>query len=142
MSDRKYSHRGYQDSGKRDDGPRTPSAPQSRPEGPRGRSVGTEADAVFKCGKCGERVVTLEDITPGFACRNCANPLHTCGHCAHYDPSRPRECAKPVPARIARKHEGNDCSLFAPRVVLDLTGPKAAGPADARDAFEQLFRKR
>ena len=142
MSDRKYSHRGYQDRGDEPKG-RGPSPDlRSRAEGaPRGRSIGTEATAVFKCGECGERVLTLEEITPDSACRKCGAALHSCSNCAHYDSSTHFECTEAIPERIPKKYDKNACTFWKGRVQLDLAGPKPATPGDARAAFDRLFRK-
>jgi hypothetical protein len=65
---------------------------------------------------------------------------------------------KPVPLRIAIKDKENDCTLFSPRVtvVREMTGSQNGGnrppapslntppprsAADARDAFDRLFKK-
>jgi hypothetical protein len=143
MSERKYRHRGYQDSGRDEPARRdSPEPGRSRLEGaPRGRSVGTETTAGFKCAECGERVLSLDEIVPATVCKKCGADLHTCNHCAAYDPSSPFECRKPVEARISRKLSKNECAHFEPKVTLDLTGPKPSTPADARAAFDRLFRK-
>ncbi len=143
MSDRKYGHKGYQDSGK-DDSRGKASIDEIRRKldgAPRGRGVGSEAESVFKCGRCGQRVLSLDDLTPESKCRACQNPLHTCGQCAHYNPSKQWECSEEIPERIAKKHDRNDCAKFAPKIVLDLTGAKPATAGDARSAFDALFKK-
>jgi hypothetical protein len=66
---------------------------------------------------------------------------------------------KPVPVRIAIKDQQNECTLFSPRftVVREMTGAQNGGgnrppvpslntppprsAADARDAFDRLFKK-
>jgi hypothetical protein len=74
---------------------------------------------------------------------------------------------KPVPLRIAIKDKQNDCTLFAPRVTVaremvnnpptatgngngtgfngrpvpSLNTPPPRSAADARDAFDRLFKK-
>lgn len=143
MSDRKYRHRGYQDRG---DEPAKGSGPAdgTRPRldgAPKGRSIGSEATQVFKCGECGERVLSLEELTPGSTCRKCGSALHSCALCAHYDTSNRFECTEPIPERITKKYDRNDCPSWKGRLQLDLSGPKPSSPADARAAFDRLFRK-
>lgn len=141
MSDRKYRHRGYQDND-RDSEPRSRLGPKpERREGPRGRSVGLDANAVFKCNRCATVVLSLEDFTPESTCSKCGSELHTCMHCADYDPQAPFECRAGVSERVTRKQRKNDCELFRPKVVLDLTGKKPETPGDARSAFDKLFGK-
>jgi len=58
---------------------------------------------------------------------------------------------KPIPERIAAKDEHNDCELFSPRVTVAREATSAANPgpaasaprspADARAAFDNLFKK-
>jgi len=142
MSDRKYRHRGYMDSGgRRDDAPRERSGPpRPRGEGPRGRSVGTEANAVFKCNACGEKVRSLDEVDAESVCARCGQELHTCSHCSHYDPQARFQCTEEIPERIAKKLKKNECEFFAPKVVLDLTGDKPKDADDARSAFDKLFK--
>jgi len=148
MSDRKYRHRGYQDSGQKDSGrdePRTSSSldevRRSLDGAPKGRSVGTEAASAFKCKNCSQRVLSLDDLGPESACTKCKASLHTCGNCANYNPDVRWECTQPIAARAPKKHSKNDCTFFAPRVVLDLTGKKPESAGDARSAFDRLFDK-
>ena len=146
--DRKYGHRGYQDKDRDRDRSSTVARdllqpPKEKPEGPRGRTVGREAEQAFKCNKCGERVQSLDELGAEAACLRCAGPLHTCSHCTFYDTSTRFECRKDIAARITRKHEANSCDQFSPRLSLDLTGPKRpqAAPDDARALFEKMFGK-
>ncbi len=48
-----------------------------------------------------------------------------------------------VPERIPRKDVKNDCTFYAIRVTMEkeTTTPVAAKPADARAAFDNLFKK-
>ena len=69
MTDRKYRHRGYQDSDRERDERRPPERQgepaRPRMEGaPRGRGLGAPTAAVFKCSACGREVnTTLKEIT-------------------------------------------------------------------------------
>jgi hypothetical protein len=143
MNDRKYRHRGYQDSdseprrGGRPSGP-----PPPRPEGPRGRGADPQKDVVFVCRSCGEKRRDLEEIRSDTRCARCGAPLHACSQCAHFDTSARWECTQPIPARIPSKKAANDCTFFAPARSFDLTGQRGeATPDDARAAFERLFKK-
>ena len=140
--DRKYRHRGYQDSGG-ESGPRRPAGPRPPREGPRGRGADQEKAVVFRCKHCGERVLDLDSIGVGATCRKCGEALHSCSQCASFDTSARFECAKPIPARIVSKKAGNDCAFYAPAKTFDLTGTRgAATPDDARAAFDALFHKK
>ena len=152
MSDRKYRHRGYQDSGATDT-PRGPQAPREerkeRLEGaPRGRTAGGFGTKAFKCARCGEKHVTVDEIVATDACGGCGAELHSCTNCQHFDTSAHWQCRAwdKITARVAPKDAGNVCGAFQPRFVADLAADKGnAGrpqaPDDARKAFEALFKK-
>jgi DNA-directed RNA polymerase subunit RPC12/RpoP len=143
MSDeRKYRHRGYQDSGG-ESGVRRPSGPRPpRDEGPRGRGADQDRAVVFRCKHCGERVLDLDSIGVGARCKKCGEALHACSQCTFFDTSARFECSKPIPARITSKKAANECSFFAPAKAFDLTGSRGvATPDDARAAFDALFKK-
>ncbi|MGH9443819.1 MAG: hypothetical protein ACRD16_16260 [Thermoanaerobaculia bacterium] len=145
--DRKYGHRGYMDSG-RESGPKS-RAPRENdrtttPGAPRGRSAGVEKDLAVVCKSCGYAAPALDETRVDSVCRRCAQPLHACRQCRFFEPSAPRECLESarIPARVADKAAKNDCPVFSPATSFDLTGRKAAdSPADARSAFDALFKK-
>jgi len=143
MNDRKYRHRGYQDSYEeiRPRGPR-PGGSDRFEGAPRGRGADVDKAIVFACKSCGEKRRDPEDIRFDSTC-GCGADLHACSQCAHFDTSARFECAQPIPARILSKKKRNECTFFAPARSFDLTGPKATAtpPDDARAAFERLFRK-
>ncbi|HVT04725.1 MAG TPA: hypothetical protein VHL58_15285 [Thermoanaerobaculia bacterium] len=80
---------------------------------------------------------------------SCGVDLHSCINCKHFDTSTQWECREPnIPARVSPKDQRNQCALFAPKIVRDLTADKASASAgrpssadDARKAFEDLFKK-
>jgi len=140
--DRKYRHRGYQDSGN-EPAARRPSGPRPPREGPRGRGADQEKAVVFRCKHCGERVLDLDSIGVGARCRKCGEALHSCSQCAFFDTAARFECAKPIPARIVSKKAGNECTFYAPAKTFDLTGTRgSATPDDARAAFDALFKNK
>lgn len=152
MSDRKYRHSGYQDSGNRDSnrssGPRPPMEPRKeRLEGaPRGRTAGGFGPEAFKCGHCGNAQQSLGPIEVDFEamCPKCSKDMHTCWNCKNFDTSTRWECKEAIPARVAPKDAKNQCALFNPKMVRDLTADKARMPQsvdDARAAFDALFKK-
>jgi len=50
---------------------------------------------------------------------------------------------QPIPERIPRKDERNQCSFYSMRVRVEkeTSTPAAVKPQDARQAFERLFKK-
>ena len=152
--DRKYKHRGYQDSGGYSNHsssggssrPQTPYEPRpQRMEGaPRGRTAGGFGPEAFKCNSCGHQRIGLEQPTTEETCQKCNADLHTCGNCRAFDTTTMWECRENIPVRIASKHARNECTFFQPKVVRDLAADKARQgqtPDDARKAFDALFKK-
>ena len=154
VGDRKYKHRGYQDGGgygsnstgggDRPSGPR-PEPPRQRIEGaPRGRTAGGFGPEVFKCNKCGQQRISLDDPLPEETCAKCAADLHTCGNCRLFDATTAWECRAEIKERVPNKHSRNECAFFQPKVVRDLAADKGSRiqtPDDARKAFDALFKK-
>ena len=143
MSDRKYRQRGYQDSGgepqKKMEKP-TPAARRDNTFGPRPLNMpGTRT--VSRCAECG---ALLENLSAGPGqCAKCGADLHSCKQCEHFDPSCRFECSQPVPARISPKDKRNACTFYSIRVRLEkeTSSKQAQRPNDARQAFENLFKK-
>ncbi len=153
MSDRKYSHRGYQDEDRRDErreDRRPPDAgPRERPEGPRGRGLGAPTVSVSRCRVCGTRQQVSGPVALDAVCASCGGDLHTCSNCAYFDTSRPNECRKPILQRVTNKTKRNACELFAPSTVQEFASdrPAAAAPDGSmvdspRAAFDALFKKK
>jgi len=142
LSDRKYRQRGYQDSGSDEKRkPEKSSAPRKDLTfGPRPLNMpGTRT--VSRCAECG---ALLENLSETFGqCPKCGFELHSCKQCEHFDPSSRFECNQPIPERVFPKDKRNNCSFFSMRIRLEKeTSSKAAQkPNDARQAFENLFKK-
>ncbi len=156
MSDeRKYRHRGYQDSGGggEERGRSGPQAPREKKDGPRGRGLGAPSATVFRCNACGEKRLLDAEIVADTTCRRCNAALHTCSNCANFDTSVRWECRRwqEIPARVAKKTAANDCPLFTPKAVQETdggsgSGSSGSGPSggggklDPRAAFDALFK--
>ena len=154
MSDRKYGHRGYQDSDKRErkEKPKERS-PEPRPRqdqmGPRTpRMVGSITRA--RCAHCGAV------LAPGFdvngQCPRCKEELHSCKQCLYFDTGARFECMQPIPERIPKKDKRNKCTFYVFRTTVEKdTAPSAPAssasptvgprPDSARRAFDDLFKK-
>ena len=145
--DRKYRHRGYQESGERDSGPRPRSGPRpDRDDGaPRSRGIDQNKAVVFACRACGAKRREADEIRADSTCGQCGADLHACAQCTYLDGSARFECGKPVQVRIVSKKTRNACESYAPAMTFDLTGsrgtPAGATPDDARAAFDALFKK-
>lgn len=144
VSERKYRHRGYQDSGRTEPKPRPP---QDRPkpdisQGPRGRGLGAPTQSAFRCRVCGTKQAVVGPVGAEATCSSCGNDLHTCSNCVYFDGARPNECRKPVLVRIVAKTKRNTCELYAPNTIQEFASDAVAKSADPRAAFDALFRKK
>jgi hypothetical protein len=153
--ERKYKQRGYQDRDPKDkkkDRGQRPAEPRPKHDmlGPRTpRMVGTVMRA--RCTNCG--AVLMPGFDPGGQCPRCHAELHSCKQCVHFDTGKQFECTQPIPERIAKKDGKNDCTFFEFRMTVEKdtspvtyatnapAPPAAARPNDARQAFEDLFKK-
>lgn len=154
LSDRKYRHKGYQDSGSKPYSPPNNIPREFRPErvegAPRGRSAGGFGPQAFKCSRCGDPQRALGAIEVDFdsTCHKCSADLHTCSNCKNFDTMTRWECRESdnIPARVSPKDCRNTCTVFSPKMVADLAadkgmGARAESPDDARKAFDALFKK-
>ncbi len=145
MSDRKYRHSGYQDGGgyeeRRKERPATPRPKPGPEQGPRGRGLGAPTETVFRCRVCGAKQPVVAVLALDAVCGNCGQDLRTCSNCVHFDTSRPSECRKDPPLRIASKTRRNRCALFTPNTAQEFAQDKAA-VSNPRAAFDALFDKK
>jgi hypothetical protein len=156
--DRKYGHRGYRDNEKGEKKERGHERkPQSGPRadqfGPRTpRMVGTVTRA--RCSNCG--AVLVPGFDPNGQCPKCQFELHCCKQCRFFDSGAQFECTQPIPERISPKDAKNNCKFYEFRMTIEKdTAPTsyaqpgnsaapsapAPRPSDARQAFEDLFKK-
>jgi len=143
LSDRKYRQHGYQDRSE-PARPKSGEAPAKKEEtfGPRKLQM-PASHTVSRCAECG---TVLGEISETLGkCPKCGFELHSCRQCTYFDTSSRFECTQPVPERIARKDERNDCTFYSIRVRVEketsTPAPVVVRPADARQAFENLFKK-
>ena len=143
MSDRKYRQRGYQDSGasaEKKSFEKSDKPVKKDTFGPRPLQMPGTRD-VSRCAQCGTLLTALGELPE--RCPKCGFELHSCKQCMYFDPSSRFECMQPIPERIPRKDVKNTCTLYSIRVTREkeTTTPATAKPADARQAFENLFKK-
>ncbi|MGA8620084.1 MAG: hypothetical protein WB660_16370 [Candidatus Sulfotelmatobacter sp.] len=141
----KYRQHGYQDRDRddkrRESGDKPASAPAKRDNtfGPRPVNMpGTRA--VSRCAQCG---TVLQSIPPTGLCPKCGFELHSCKQCMYFDPGSRFECMQPVPERVPKKDARNNCTFYEIRVTREkeTSTPATLRPNDARQAFENLFKK-
>jgi len=143
VSDRKYRQRGYQDRGEeKEKQPGSASGPAKKDNtfGPRPMQMPARRQ-VSRCAQCGTLLQSVSE--PVGKCPKCGFELHSCKQCTYFDPSCRFECSQPIPERIAKKDARNDCTFYSMsvRVEKETSTPVQARPMDARQAFENLFKK-
>ena len=156
--DRKYRQNGYQDTSRgefreHDDRPRQQGPkPPLDITGPRLPRL-VQTVTASRCYNCSSTLMPGTDFKSN--CPKCSVALHCCKQCAYFEPSTRFQCTKPVPERITPKDTQNECTLFAARVTVarDVAAGAAHSnnpnqsaqsprtPADARAAFDNLFKK-
>ena len=135
--ERKYRQRGYMDSGgerersekrpvhkKEQIGPKTPNMPGKR--------------EVSRCASCA--LVLPVGIDLQGRCPKCGFELHSCKQCAFFDTAARFECTQPITTRIPKKDARNHCNFYSVRTTIERE-TSTSKPLDARQAFENLFRK-
>jgi hypothetical protein len=148
----KYRQHGYQDRDRqdkdkprRDPGEKSGQKPASAPA-KRDYSMGPKpvtmpgTRAVSRCAQCG---TVLQSIPPTGLCPKCGFELHSCKQCMYFDPGSRFECMQPVTERIPKKDARNNCTFYEIRVTREkeTSTPATLRPNDARQAFENLFKK-
>lgn len=141
----KYRQHGYQDSDRdrHESHAKSSGAPQKKADtfGPKPLQMAASRQ-VSRCSQCGMLLAGTTD--PNGKCPKCGFELHSCKQCASFDPSSRFECMQLIPERVPRKDAHNNCSFYSIRVMLEKETSSSSGPAkpnDARQAFENLFRK-
>lgn len=137
MSDRKYRQRGYMES---DRAREQPSPQRPKPverEGPRSPKMMAFQQKV-RCAACGAAL--QPGITIDARCSKCGADLHSCRQCTFFDPGARFECRQPITSRIVNKQARNACELFQSRTIVERE-TSSSGPINARQAFQNLFKK-
>jgi hypothetical protein len=95
---------------------------------------------VSRCAQCG---TVLQEVPPTGLCPKCGFELHSCKQCMYFDPGKRFECMQPILVRIEKKDARNDCTFYEIRASREkeTSTPAALRPTDARQAFENLFKK-
>ncbi len=100
---------------------------------------------VLRCAMCGKTLPPkLTEIDYTSRCPSCNAELHTCKNCRYFDPGSRFECSQVIPKRIPSKDTGNDCGYFEAKTTVEKSvssSSRAGKPQDAREAFENLFKK-
>jgi acetyl-CoA carboxylase beta subunit len=148
---RKYRQQGYQDGDRKNDAPRDRPPPRNNltteeriQRKSMRHAIDREANEVIRCHACGRTAQHLDVIKPDTICPSCSTALHCCRVCRHFDSGARWQCKAEISAAVGDKIKANDCTLYAPRLVLDSTGRRsnvARGAGGPREQFENLFKR-
>jgi hypothetical protein len=146
LMSQKYRQHGYQDRD-RDRGTDEARQKQSAERPVKKETFGPRAlqmpgsHTVSRCAQCGTLLTSISE--PIGKCPKCGFELHSCRQCTYFDTSSRFECTQPIPERVARKDQRNQCTFYSVRVRVEkeTSTPSSARPTDARTAFENLFKK-
>ena len=137
---RRYRQNGYQENDSRRDRGEKRNTRSFR-DGPRSPQM-PGMEQVIRCSNCGAKIpkASSDDVDLKSTCPKCDAFLHSCKHCAYFDPSQRFECTQPVPKRIERKDLPANCDLFEIRTTVEkITSSNGNRPESAREAFDNLF---
>jgi predicted RNA-binding Zn-ribbon protein involved in translation (DUF1610 family) len=112
--------------------------------GPRKEQFGPKSPAmpgkreVSRCASCAMILPVGIDLQG--RCPKCGFELHSCKQCAFFDTAARFECTQPIPARVPKKDAQNHCTFYLLRTTIERE-TSTSKPLDARQAFENLFRR-
>lgn len=91
------------------------------------------------CYRCGASLAVLTPpISRQDECPGCANYLHVCRMCRHFDPGVPKQCREDDAEEVFEKEKLNFCDWYEPSA--NAFDPARKRDEDkARDALTQLF---
>ena len=94
------------------------------------------------CWHCGRAIAlaTAQKVQSRDACPHCDADLRVCRNCRHFEPTAHNECREVLAEWVRFKDKGNYCDYFAP-ATAGAAPAASAGAANARSAFDQLFKK-
>ena len=133
----KYRQRGYMDSDRDRERPEKKPMHKREQIGPKTPNMPGKRE-VSRCASCA--LVLPVGIDLEGRCPKCGFELHSCKQCAFFDTAARFECTQPITTRIPRKDIRNHCNFFSLRTTVERE-TSTSKPMDARQAFENLFRK-
>ena len=94
----------------------------------------------MRCASCHREIELGPERRVAFrdTCEGCDADLHSCVHCAHYEPGAYNDCREPSAERVRDRDRANRCDWFQPG---DRTGEGADGRGAALADLDALFKK-
>ena len=115
------------------------------------------------CQNCGREIKIIGKVVRGDECPNCKAEMHCCKNCRFFDPGKNNQCSETQADYVRDKSRDNFCEFFEPNRNVPLNersatlqrtdnarggfdklfkGDNAGNKrADAKDAFDKLFKK-
>ena len=90
------------------------------------------------CHFCGTALALGASVARTDSCPKCFSDLKCCKNCRFFDPSRNNQCREPQAEWTPEKEKANFCEFFE---IRDSGVAAQGGKADARTAFDALFKK-
>ena len=113
-------------------------APRGQPPiAPKTFSVPSFREAV-RCARCGNELTIASAWSPDARCPRCGADLHA-ARSAQLRYRRAVRVPQADTCRVSPKDARNSCTLFEPRTTVERE-TKTAAPANARQAFDDLFK--
>jgi hypothetical protein len=72
------------------------------------------------------------------SCEGCGADLHSCVHCAHYDPGAHNDCREPSSEFVRERERNNHCDWFQ---ASGREGGDGSGCDQALNDLDALFKK-
>jgi len=94
----------------------------------------------MNCAACNREITVAPGERIGFrdACEGCDADLHSCVHCAHYDPGAHNDCREPSAEYVADRDRANRCDWFQ---AGSRGGADGSERARALGDLDSLFKK-
>lgn len=93
------------------------------------------------CHHCKNEIVIKDRIARTDECPSCNGDIHCCLNCVNYDTSAHNRCREPQAEWVTDRERANFCDYFKPNNLMAKDKGKSGPLDDARNAFENLFKK-
>ena len=94
----------------------------------------------MRCAHCNLERAIAPGERLGFreSCEGCDADLHSCIHCAHYDPGAHNDCREPGAEHVSERERSNRCDWFH---AGDRAGGDGSQRKEALSDLDALFKK-
>jgi hypothetical protein len=96
----------------------------------------------MNCSFCHETLDITGKVSRSDTCPHCDRDLRCCKQCKFFDPSAYNECREVVAERITDKDRANFCDYYVIRGSKGKGSGSANRTKEAKQALEDLFKKK